>query len=102
MQRWGGGVPLILSGPGANRSIAADASDEQLAVYGFGAPAVRIDLTLANGSSVKAEVGDRTPDGGASYVRLAGSHDVYTVDQTWVDVLERLVREPPYPRAQDK
>ncbi len=102
MQRWGGGVPLLLSGPGANRSITGDAGEEQLAVYGFGAPAARIELALANGSSLKAEVGDRTPDGGASYVRLAGSHAVFTVDQTWVDVLERLVREPPYPRAQGK
>ncbi len=102
MKRWGGGVPLLLSGPAAQRSIAGDANDEQLAVYGFGAPAVRIELTLENGRAVKAEVGDRTPDGAASYIRLLGSRDVYTVDQSWVDVLERLVREPPYPRPPDK
>jgi hypothetical protein len=98
MKRWGGGIPLLLSGPGTNRSIADDAGSELLAIYGFNAPAARIELTLANGQEIKVEVGDRTPGGEASYVRLTDSRGVYTVDQTWVDVLERLVREPPYPK----
>ena len=37
-QRWGGGIPLLLSGPGANRLILQNATDAQLADYGFNTP----------------------------------------------------------------
>lgn len=102
MQRWGGGVPLLLSGPRADRPIADSATDERLRIYGFRAPAMRIELTLENNDTINAEVGDRTPDGRAYYVKLLSSRDVYAVDHTWVEVLERLVREPPYPEPRGK
>ncbi len=97
MKRWGGGIPLILSGPAANRRIAADASDEQLSVYGLARPRMQIVLTLQRGNTIDIAVGDATPDQQAYYVRLADSRDVYTVDSSWYVVLERLVLDPPYP-----
>ncbi len=102
MQRWGGGVPLLLSGPGANRRLAEDATDEQIEIYGLNNPAMRINLTLEDGTSINIELGDSTPDLQAYYIRLVDSRSVYTVDYTWRDVLTRLVTEPPYPNALEK
>ena len=101
MDRWGGGIPLILSGPGAERLIAKDATEEQLAVFGFTAPKMEISLTLDNEDIINIEVGDNTPDGQAYYVKLVDSKDVYTVDYTWYNVLKRLVTEPPYPPPEE-
>jgi len=101
MKRWGGGVPLLLSGPGVDRPITEGATDEQLEIYGLRAPGIRIVLTLENDDLINVEVGDRTPDGRAYYIKLLSSRDVYAVDHTWVEVLERLVREPPYPEPQN-
>ena len=96
-QRWGGGIALLLSGPGANRLIAEDASAEQLAVFGLSEPQMEIGLTLHNGDTLDIVVGDATPDRRSYYIKLASSNRVFTVDYTWYDVLSRLVREPPYP-----
>ncbi|GAI82641.1 unnamed protein product, partial [marine sediment metagenome] len=41
-------------------------------------------------------VGDRTPDDINYYVQAPNSNDVCLVDYTWYEVLERLVKEPPY------
>lgn len=102
MDRWGGGIPLILSGPGAERLIAEDATEERLAVFGFTEPSMEIVLTLENEEIINIEVGDNTPDGDAYYVKLVESNDVYTVDYSWYDVLERLVLEPPYPVPEEE
>ena len=96
MARWGGGVPLLLSGPKAERLIAPAATPEQLASYGLLQPRMTVDLVLRDDRRIRAEVGDATPAGSAYYVRLADSADVYTVHRTWVEVLERLVLDPPY------
>ena len=96
MERWGGGIPLILSGPGAERRIARDATEEELAIFGFTEPNLRIVLTLENEEIIDIVVGDNTPGGTTYYVKLIDSNDVYTVDFTWYGVLERLVLEPPY------
>ena len=101
-KRWGGGVPLILSGPGAERLIAENATDEQLEMYGLKDPQMKINLTLENEHTISIEVGDRTLNGQAYYIKLIDSRDVYTVDYTWYDVLERLVLEPPYPEPEEK
>ena len=100
-QRWGGGIPLILSGPGAERPITKDATEEQLAVYGFTQPIMLITLTKEDGEIVSIEVGDEVPDGHAHYVRLADSDNVYIVDATWYDVLEAIVLDPPYPPEEE-
>ena len=95
--RWGGGIPLILAGPAAERLIAKDATEEQLAIYGFTLPLMKLTLTKEDEGVVSIEIGDAVPDGSAYYIRLAESNDIYTIDGIWYEVLERLVLEPPYP-----
>jgi len=96
-KRWGGGIPLLLSGPGAERIIAEDATEEKLTEFGIiPQPRMEIVLTLEDGNILNIAVGDRTPDGNAFYVRSPYSNDVALVDYTWYEVLERLVKEPPY------
>ena len=97
MRRWGGGIPLILSGPASNRRIVAGATDEQLSLYGLVNPRMRITLTLKAGQTINIIVGDATPDQQAYYIKLADSREVFTVDATWYNVLARLVLDPPYP-----
>jgi len=69
---------------------------EQQSNYGLSKPRLLIAIGLANGNSIRLEVGDTTPGGKSSYIRLAGSTSVYTIDQSWCDVLETLVLDPPY------
>lgn len=95
--RWGGGIALLVSGPGANRRIAEEATDEQLERFGLTEPQMTLGLTLTDGEFVKVIVGDATPDGRSYYIKELTDRGVYTVDFTWYDVLERLVTDPPYP-----
>ena len=101
-KRWGGGIPLLLSGPGAQRLVTNSATDQQLEIYGFKKPKMKLDLFLQDGGTVNIEVGDKTLNGQAYYIRKLGSDTVYTVDYTWHDVLERLVLDPPYPSTEEK
>ena len=101
MERWGGGIPLILSGPGAERPIVKGATEDELAVFGFTQPIMLLTLTKEDGEIVRIEVGDEVPDGHAHYVRVADSNDIYIVDATWYNVLERLVLDPPYPPIEE-
>ena len=101
--RWGGGIPLILSGPEADRFIEANTTEERLAAFGFKPqPVMAIVLTMSNGSTMEIEVGISTLGDVARYVRLANSSKVYTVDALWHDVLARLVTEPPYPPPEEE
>lgn len=102
MQRWGGGIPLLLSGPGAERLIAAKATGKQLASYGLAEPRMQIELTLKNEDTIYVDIGNRTLDEQTYYIKKRNSPAVYTVDHTWYEVLERLVREPPYPGTAKK
>jgi hypothetical protein len=99
MQRWGGGIPLLLSGPGADRRLVKNATDAQLAEYGFTTPNLDITLTLKDDSVYNIELGNGTPSGKTYYIRLTEFREIYTVDYTWYDVISRLVTEPPYPAA---
>jgi hypothetical protein len=94
--RWGGGIPLLLSGPGAGRVIAEDASLEKLTEFGLSQPKMEITLTLENGRIMNIKVGDATPNGAYYYVQAPSTNDVALVDYTWYDVLEKIVLEPPY------
>ena len=104
-QRWGGGIPALLSGPEASRMIQASATTAELQQYGLD-PTVTpttlnmdIKLTiLLSGTPVNYEiyVGASNPGGTTYYVRLAGNTDVYTVDKSWYDVLADIVTDPPY------
>ncbi|MFC2055979.1 DUF4340 domain-containing protein [Chloroflexota bacterium] len=95
-ERWGGGIPLLLSGPGADRVIAKNATQEKLVEFGLTQPQMEITLTLENGHILNITVGDKTPDGNNLYVQAPGTNDVATVDFTWYEVIERLVKESPY------
>lgn len=99
--RWGGGIPLILSGPTMERIVAEDATEERLAAFGFTTPMMKLTLTKEDEGVVSIEVGDAVPDG-TYYIRLAESNNVYTIDATWYEVLERLVLEPPYPPEEEE
>lgn len=106
-QRWGGGIPLLLSGAGAERSgadavIAEDASDEQLAIYGFDVPSLVATVSRGRADTVVIEVGDPTPDGESHYMRVADSRDIYTVYFGWHDVMAGLVTDPPYPTPDEE
>lgn len=102
MKRWGGGIPLLLSGPGANRRLTDEATDEQLESYGLIEPAMTIDLTLVDGKEIHIQVGDSTIGKDTYYIKLKNSRRVYTVDYTWFQVIERLVTEPPYPQPEEE
>lgn len=101
MKRWGGGIPVLLSGPASNRLLTENASAEQLEMYGLANPLMRIELILENKETFNIEVGDSTPDLKAYYVKIAESRKVYTVDFTWFNVLQGLVLNPPYPPTDD-
>jgi hypothetical protein len=94
--RWGGGIPLLLSGPGAGRVIAKDASVEKLTEFGLMNPKMVITLTLNSGKIMTINVGDATPNSNYYYVQAPNTNDVALVDSTWYDVLVKLVNEPPY------
>lgn len=94
--RWGGGIPLLLSGPGADRIITESATDEQFRIYGLDNPRMRITLTLTSNEIMYIDVGDRTPNGNNYYVKAPDSNAVATVDQSWYTVLENIVKQPPY------
>jgi len=99
MQRWGGGIPLILSGPGADRLLFNPASATNLQECGFNTPNIEIHLTLNDGKAYDIVVADKNPSGTAYYIKMADQAAVYTVDSTWYDVISRLVTDPPYAPA---
>jgi len=92
--RWG--IEFLLKGPGAERIIAKNATEEKLTEFGLAQPQMELILTLENGDILNIKIGDRTLDGGTYYVQAPGLNDVALVDYTWYEVLERLVKEPPY------
>jgi hypothetical protein len=100
VQRWGGGIPLLLSGPGASREpIIQNATEAQLAEFGINKPNMIQKLTVNENDQnrvIEVQVGDISPDGSNYYVRLASNNDVYTVDKSWYDVLKAIVIDPPY------
>ena len=53
MKRWGGGIPLLLSGPGAKRVIAENATQEKLAEFGLTEPLMEITLNMKDDTNLK-------------------------------------------------
>ncbi len=100
--RWAGGIPALLAGPETERSIAKDATEEQLAAYGFTPPLMKITLTTENDEVANIVIGSAVPDGSAYYIRLAESNDVYIIHVDWYDVIERLVTDPPYETEEEE
>lgn len=83
----------------ADRRLVQNATDAQLAEYGFTTPNLDITLTLKDGSVYNIQLGNSTPSGKTYYIRLTEAREIYTVDYSWYDVISRLVTEPPYPPA---
>ena len=96
MQRWGGGIPLLLSGPGTDRVVSLNTPEEKLTEFGLTEPLMEITLTLENNEILAIKVGDNTPNSTNHYVQAPGSTDVALVDFTWYNEIVRLVRQPPY------
>jgi hypothetical protein len=95
-KKWGGGIPLLLSGPGAMKLILQNATQSELTQYGFNTPTMTLKLTLADDTVYNVLVGDSNPNAAATYVKLADNNDVYTVDISWYNVLAAIVTSPPY------
>ena len=64
-------------------------------MYGLDLPQLEIVVSMGNLGRFRVLVGDRTPDEMNFYVKLGDYGPVYLVDYTWVEVLERLVTDPP-------
>lgn len=95
--RWGGGIPLLLSGPSASRVLLHEATDEELTEFGLmPTPLMQVILTMTDNSTMTIDVGDNTPNGGNYYVRAPSTTGVATVDASWYDVISGLVDNPPY------
>ena len=100
--RWGGGIPLLLSGPRVERLICGKASDKKLMEYGLLIPNLRVILGLKGGEVLKINVGDKSPDGHAYYIQSPDSRKVALVSDIWFTVISGLVELPPYVRNDEK
>ena len=96
-KRWGGGIPLLLSGPGVERIISKNTTPEKLTEFGISEPQMEIKLLLTDNKTMNITVGNQTPDGASYYVLAPNTNnDVALVDSSWYGVLKRLIIEPPY------
>ena len=99
--RWGG-IPTLLNRPAAATNLIKTGEDrEQLgdrASYGLDPARTVITSTTANGQRVVVNIGNLTPTEDGYYISVEDPNDnLYIVHHSWVDVLERLLTEPPYP-----
>jgi hypothetical protein len=80
----------------AERSID-DVTD--LASYGLASPRLNVEVDMQDGKLVKVQFGDKTPDGGAYYVRLpddgARAKSVYLIGSPLGDDLTSALTKPP-------
>ncbi len=92
-KRWGG-IVFLVSGPKSKRLIAQKVDD--LEEYGLIDPQMVVILEV-RGRKDPLEIlfGVRTPGEDQFYVKLKNSPSVYLIPDTYVQVLERLVLEPP-------
>ena len=99
--RWGG-IPSLLSGPAVVEDLMETPEERELlgerASYGLDPVRTVINLTSANGQMVVINIGDLTATEDGYYISVEDPRDnLYIVHNSWVDVLERLLAEPPYP-----
>lgn len=66
------------------RATVADATSDA-ALYGLGESAIRVALTMRDGSVVQFVAGDPNPSGVSFYIRREGDDAVYTVKKSAVD-----------------
>ena len=99
--RWGG-VPTLLTGPAVSTNLMKTEEDREKlgarASYGLDPVRAVITVTSANGQVFAVNIGDLTPTEDGYYISVEDPNDnLYIVHSSWVDVLERLLTEPPYP-----
>ena len=98
--RWGG-ITSLLGGPAAENLMKTEEDRTELgdrASYGLEPPRTVITLTTKNRQMVVINLGDLTPTEDGYYVEVEDIRDnLYIVHNSWGDVLERLLHEPPYP-----
>ena len=98
--RWGG-ITSLLGGPAAENLMKTEEDRQELgdrASYGLEPPRTVITLTTKSDQMVVINLGDLTPTEDGYYVSIEDPRDnLYIVHNSWVDVLERLLHEPPYP-----
>ena len=99
--RWGG-VPSLLNGPAVQEDLMKTKEQRDLlgprSSYGLDPVRAVIQVTSASGQMVVVNLGDITPTQDGYYVSVEDPRDnLYIVHNSWVDVLERLLAEPPYP-----
>ena len=95
LKRWGG-IVILVSGPKSKRLIAEKVGN--LAEFGLTNPQLIVILGV-KGRKDPLEIlfGGQTPGEDHYYVKLKHSTPVYLVHSSYVDVLRRLVLEPPRP-----
>lgn len=93
--RWSG-IPLLLSGPRVNRSLAENL--DNAAAYGLEPPESVVQVQDWAGNRFEFHMGRPTPDGRNQYARLVGSEALFTVPAVWAGVVNRLALEPPWGR----
>ena len=72
-------------------------STTDLSVFGVLSPTHTIEVTLADGTHLKASIGDKTPTGSDYYVLRDGAANVVTVGTFAIDALTGLIDKPPVP-----
>ena len=100
--RWGG-IPLLVSGPSADKNLS-DGDDEigDPASFGLEPPRSKLNLTPFRGETIELLIGDPTPTEDGYYTKLADASTIYVTNSTWVEVVERLLTEPPFIPEDDK
>jgi len=97
IQRWGG-IPVLLGGPTTSKTITPEEGQTiDLTAYGVEPPKTRVHVSTSRNQEVDVLIGDATPDTTGYYVKVVGTDILYVVNSSWVDVINRLVNEPPYP-----
>jgi hypothetical protein len=97
IQRWGG-VPVLLGGPTTTKLIEPEEGQTiDLTSYGVEPPKSSVHVATSRNQVVDVLIGDATPDATGYYVKVVGTEVLYVVNSAWVDVIHRLINEPPYP-----
>ncbi|MBM3926257.1 MAG: DUF4340 domain-containing protein [SAR202 cluster bacterium] len=97
VQRWGG-IPVLLGGPTTTKLIEPpEGQTIDFTSYGVAPPKTSIHVATSRNQAVDVHIGDATPDATGYYVKVHGTNVLYVVNSAWVDVINRLINEPPYP-----
>ena len=94
INRWGG-ITLLLRGPQSRRLLSENPNPKDIASYGLEHPSTTITVGMVDGSKFALYLGDKTPDGTSHYAQMEGFPQLFLIDASWGDVLDRLVTEPP-------